>query len=104
MDKTAAGVLAGKHPPKKKKIGNTLEYYEATPFFISMDITEEVVALVVRKRLGSVGPGGTDSEALQGGYKNSGTTAEKYVLVLNILWDGWPIKNHIDSWPPNSIV
>ena len=31
-----------------------------------MNITEEVVDLVMRKRLGSAGPSGTDTEALQG--------------------------------------
>ena len=35
-------------------------------YFIPVDITEEAVELVARKISGSSGPGGTDSEALQG--------------------------------------
>ena len=44
----------------------TLETYEETPIFIPVNVTEEDVESVVRKRLGRSGPGGTDSEALQG--------------------------------------
>ena len=39
-----------------------LEMYEETPIFIPVDITEMDVELIARKRLGSSGPGGTDSE------------------------------------------
>ena len=40
--------------------------YEETPIFIPVDITEEAVESVARKFLGRSGPGGTNSEALQG--------------------------------------
>ena len=43
-----------------------LEAYEAMPVFIPVDIKEEVVKSVARKPAGGAGPGGTDSEALQG--------------------------------------
>ena len=44
----------------------TLETYKETPIFIPVDITEEAVESVVQKRLRRSGPGGKDSEALQG--------------------------------------
>ena len=49
----------------RKKIGTKLELYKATPEFIPVDITEDVVKLVKQKLSGSAGPGGTDLEALQ---------------------------------------
>ena len=44
----------------------TLELYEETSIFIPVDITDGSVKLVVCKVSGASGPGGTDSEALQG--------------------------------------
>ena len=43
-----------------------LETYDETPIFITVDITEDAVKSVTQKLLGGSGPGGTDSEALQG--------------------------------------
>ena len=43
-----------------------LETYEETPILIPVDTTEEDVELVARKFSGISGPGGTESEALQG--------------------------------------
>ena len=43
-----------------------LEAYDEMPIFIPVDIMDDVVKLVTQKLLGSLGPGGTDSEALQG--------------------------------------
>ena len=40
--------------------------YEETPIFIPFDITEEALESVAQKKLGGSGPGGTDSEELQG--------------------------------------
>ena len=40
--------------------------YNETPIFIPVNITEEAVESVAQKLLVSSGPGGTDSEALQG--------------------------------------
>ena len=60
MDKTVAEVLAGKNLHGKKPLGVALEVYEATPVFISVDITEEVVKPVAQKKQGGAGTGGTD--------------------------------------------
>ena len=43
-----------------------LESYEEMPIFIPLNITEDLVESVVQKLLGRAGPGGTDSEDLQG--------------------------------------
>ena len=64
MDKTVASVPAGKHHTKIF-YHSTLEVYKKTPIFIPAEITQDVVKQVTRKLLGSLGPGGTDSEALQ---------------------------------------
>ena len=44
----------------------TLETYKKTPLFIPVDILEDAVKSVARTLSGSSGPGGKDSEALQG--------------------------------------
>ena len=64
-DKTGAEVLVGKHPSKRKPHISTLEAYKETPVFITVGIVEYVFKLVTWKLSGSVGPGGTDLEALQ---------------------------------------
>ena len=64
MDNTAAEVLAGIHPPKRKSHFSILEAYKETPVFLPMDMTEDVVESFARKLSGSTGPGGTDSEDL----------------------------------------
>ena len=50
----------------KKFHHSTLETYNETPIFIPVDIAEDVFELVEGKLSGSLGPGGTDSESLQG--------------------------------------
>ena len=55
-----------KHPIKKNPSCATLEVYEETSIFIPVNITEEAVESVAPNVLGRSGPGGTDSEALQG--------------------------------------
>ena len=47
-----------------------LDIYEKMPIVIPLDITEDVVKSVVWKLLGSLGPGGTNSETLQGWILN----------------------------------
>ena len=64
--------LEGKRPSETFPSCATLETYEETPIFISVDITEEAVELVTQNLLGSFGPGSTDSEALQGWLLNFG--------------------------------
>ena len=51
---------------RTKKNRFTLDVYDIMPNFIPMDITEDVVKLVVRKLSWISGPGGTDPETLQG--------------------------------------
>ena len=45
---------------------STLEAYDEMPIFIPVEIMEDVVKLVARNLLGSLGPICTDLEALQG--------------------------------------
>ena len=66
IDETVTSVLEGKHLSEIIPSCATLETYEETHIFIPVDITEEALESVARKLLGSSGPGGTDSEALQG--------------------------------------
>ena len=66
INDTIALVFKVKHLSKKSPSCATLEKYEETPIFISVDITEEAVESVARKLPGSFGPGVTDLEALQG--------------------------------------
>ena len=44
----------------------SLEMYEEMPIFIPLNIAEEALKLVTCKLYGCSGPGGTDSEELQG--------------------------------------
>ena len=52
-EETVKAVLAGKHPPPKISYCYTLEVYNKAPIFIPVDITEDVLKLVVHKLLGS---------------------------------------------------
>ena len=64
-DKSVAEVLVGKHLTDRKLHYSTLEAYEETPVFIHINMTEDVVELVVRKRLGTPGTFGMVSEDSQ---------------------------------------
>ena len=66
----------------------TLEAYKETHVFIPVDITEDVVDSIAQKILGSAGPGGTDSEALQGWLLKFGDHIKNFVLVLRLSWTG----------------
>ena len=59
-----------------------------TTVLIPLDITEDVVKLVAWKFLGSTGPEGTDSEALQGWILQFGGQRKTLLLVWNMLWTG----------------
>ena len=65
------------------------------PIFIQVYITKDVVKSVECKRAGSAGPGGMDLEALQGWLLKYGYDIKNFVLVLNILWTGLPIRAHL---------
>ena len=54
-----------------------LEVYDEMPIFIPVDITEDVVYLVEWNISGIFGPGGTDSEALQGWLLKVGNDRKK---------------------------
>ena len=56
-------------PPPLRYI---LEYYNKTPILIPMEIMEDVVKSVAHILSGSLGPGSTDSEALQTGILKFG--------------------------------
>ena len=58
--------LERKHQSETIPSCDTLETYEEMPIFIPINITEEAIELVARNLSGSSGPGGMDSEALQG--------------------------------------
>ena len=63
-----------------------LEVYTATPFFIHVDIAEEVVKSVAQKLSGSAGPSGTDLEALQGWLLKFGYHIRKlHVSVVSFV-------------------
>ena len=99
MDETVASVLAGKNPPPPPPPRSTLEAYNEMSIFISVDNTENVVKSVVQKILGSSGPGGTDSESLQGWILKLGedrnklcTSVENFVNWLDnksLLWSAY---------------
>ena len=66
INETVALVLAGKYQHGKIPSCATLKMCDETPIFIPVDITEDTVKLVALKPLGSPGPGGMESESLQG--------------------------------------
>ena len=66
IQETTSYVLAGKNPHKNIPTCSTLETYKEMPIFISVDITENAVNLVLWKLSRSCGSGGTDFEFLQG--------------------------------------
>ena len=73
-----------------------LEAYNETPIFIPVDIIDDVVKSVARKLSGSLGPGGTDLEALQGWILKSGEGSKRLCTsVENFV--NW-LSNGSPSW------
>ena len=72
INETVKSVLEGKYPSKTIPSCATLETHKETPIFIPVNITKEAIESVAQKLSGSSGPGGTDSEALQGWLLKSG--------------------------------
>ena len=66
INKTVTSIVEGWQPQKKISPVPGLETYDKTTIFIPVDITEDVVELVAQNSSGALGPGSTDSEALQG--------------------------------------
>ena len=96
INETVTSVLAGKHPHNKIPSCATLETYNETPILIPVDITEDVIKLVVRKLLGSLCPGGTDSEALQDVFLKFGEDRKiLFISVENFI--DW-IDNKSPTW------
>ena len=85
INETVVSVLAVKYPHKKNPACSTLEAYNKMPIFIPMGITEDVVKSVVRKLSGISGPGGMDSEALQGWLLKSGEDNKKILTSVEIF-------------------
>ena len=96
INKTVASVLDGKCPSKTITSCTTLETYEKTPIFIPINITEESVEYVARKRLGSSGLGGTGSEALQGWLLKFGDDSTRLRTIFGNLVD-W-LANGSSLW------
>ena len=65
INETVTSVLEGKHTSNKIPSCATLETYKETHISIPVNITEEAVESVARKRLGSSSLRGMDSEALE---------------------------------------
>ena len=84
LDKTAVEVLSGKKKAQQKPLRVALEVYEATPVFIPVDITEDVVKSVAQNLSGTVGPSGTDLLALQGWLLKFGDHSRK--LCVNVKY------------------
>ena len=96
INETVTSVLEGKHPNETIPSCATLEPYEETPIFISVNIMEETVESVARKLPGSSGPGGTDSEALQGWLNKFGEESTRLrTSVENFV--GW-LANGSPPW------
>ena len=95
-DKNAAEVLSRKHPPERKPHFSTLEAHKEMPVFSSMDMTEDVVKSVVRKRLGSTKHGGMDSESLQGWILKFGDHRKKLCISVEYFVD-W-LDNQKPPW------
>ena len=66
INKTVKSILEGKNTSEKIPSCATLETYTETPIFIPVNITEESVESVARKRSGRSIQGGTDSKEIQG--------------------------------------
>ena len=96
INETVTSVLEVKHHSETIPSCATLETYEETPIFIPVDITEEAVESVARKRLGISGPGGTDFEALQGWLLKCGedSTRLRTSVVTFVDW----LANGIPPW------
>ena len=63
---------------------------------IPVDITEDVVQLVAMKRLGGLGPGGTNPEALYGWILKLREDSKKFRTSVEIFGD-W-LANQIPPW------
>ena len=85
INETVTSFLDGKNPSKKLSSCATLETYEETTIFIFVDITEESVESVARKPSGISGPGGTDSEALQGCLMKFGENSTRLRTSVDVF-------------------
>ena len=100
----------GKHPPNRKPHCSTLEFYKEKNTLILVDIMEDVVYLVVRKSLGSAGPGSTDSEVLKEWLLKFGIIAETLFYCWSfsgLAGKSEPTLGRLSKiyiWPPDCIV
>ena len=96
INKTVTSILDITHLSKTITSCATLQTYEETPIFIPLNITEEPVESVAQKRLGSSGPGGTESEELQGWLLQFGedSTRLRTSVETSVYW----LANCIPPW------
>ena len=79
---------------QEKLVCVALEVYEASPVFISMEITEIVVESVAQKLSGSAGPSGTALEALHGWLLKFGCQSRNLCVQDKYFVDCIAKKNH----------
>ena len=88
LRKTVTEVLLGKHVSERKLHCSTLKAYKEMSVFIPVDIMEYVVKLIMQKLSRGTGPGGTDSEALQGWPLKFGDHSKKLHISVEyfVAW------------------
>ena len=89
-------VLKSKHPDARVLDASVLEDYKTLPNLVELDITEETVEQVARRLLGSAGPGGTDSAAVQHWLLRFGGASQQLRKAVAELTD-W-ISNSSPPW------
>ena len=91
--------LKGKHPNKIIPFSALLEPFEETPIFIPVYIMEEAVESVARILSGISGPGGTDSESLQGCFLKFGDYSTTLLTIVETFVDWVAHLWFIYVWP-----
>ena len=98
INETVESVLTGKPPHKTITSCYTLEEYNEMHVFLPVDVIEDVVKSIAQKCLGSLGHGGTESEALQGWPSKFRKDIKILCTRVKILLAGCPIRAR--PWHP----
>ena len=85
----------GRETPAQKIPHFTLEVYDKIPIFVTVYITEDVVKLIMQKRLGGLGPGGMYSKALTGWVLKFGEYSKNFAPALDFF--NW-LSYQIPPW------